>query len=529
MAQKLSDQGLLKLFSTGQGAGAGTYTDYAGDLDFDFGLIEGTVDTLVDEVRALAGPNSLIQIDLVTSTSPAVTIGTLDSNSFDATFSQTTVPDDTLDIAVGSALTGQGRLELTAPKSLVGSGASGTRWAALQADGDVTLETAASQGVMDLWSVTWDGSAFTTATLARLQLVMPAGDDFQNSLITADVTNPGAGLPDNKTYLRIANKLEDIDRILKSNFIGIEADTLGRISIGGTSALPGLILSDGTLVEATTGLYRDAADSLGVTVLATQLLEWTEVVADEPQQFQRAGTTLARPPYSWIADGDTGLGWLAADEFRAIAGALECLRFFNDAGSAGVGIIDGDAANPGLVLEGDRDTGFFGTGTANEFAVGTGGVQAMRWDANRNVRADLQYRLHVTTTAEDLTTGASYQSISMDTEVTDVGAWGAAPTATWTVPALGDGFYWITGTLTFDEATGANAGTLRDLAIEINGSVALSGKDERAPRGAGTVDNTLSVSHGVELAAAQTVRLQARQDSGSTETVDATLSIVRLW
>ncbi len=259
MAQDLN---LLDDFTNGQGAGAGTYTGYAPDLDSNFSSIEATVNQINQEISAFGGANSTLVLDLIQSTDPAITDGRMGSNSFPATFQ---AADTQIVIGVGVALTAVQRIATGSGFTLTGSGGAGTRWVSLNADQTITLETAVAQGVLDLYSVTWDSAQFTTATLLQLDNNLVDGDDFQNSLITdGDAEGSDeAGLPA-KTYDRIANRLKDLDKVLQGITTGEEGDALGRPAISGSAASPGLILTDGTsLVDATTGLFRSALNAIG--------------------------------------------------------------------------------------------------------------------------------------------------------------------------------------------------------------------------------------------------------------------------
>ncbi len=429
-----SDLSLLKSFVNGQGAGAQTYVTYAEDHDSNYTQIETQFNALNTEFKALGGNDSVLVLDLILEDGAATGIVGLESFAslaFITGDTQITVPQGT----AYTAAQGRVRSNLSST-TLTGSGGSGTRWVALNADGTVTLETSAAQGIIDLYSVTWDGAQFTTATLSRLETVLVDADDFQDSRVQEEFGQGTDAVAPAFTYDTISQRLDDIVRIMGGDLTsgatstpgGPAAPTLKGMAFAGTAALPGLTSGDGTTYDAASGLFT----------------------------------------------------------------------------------------NPG----------------SDEIGLSTNGIEAMFWDSNQNVSADSQYRFHVTTTAESIADGTSYNPVSMDAEVTDVGGWGAAPTGTWTVPTGGGGFYWISASLTFDESTSGgsqNTGTVRDIAIEVNGTVALRGKEERPPRGSGAVDNSLCVSMGVEIAAGQTIELHARQDSGGTMDADATLQAVRLW
>ena len=200
---------LLKSFVDGQGIGAADYFTYAEDHDSNYIAIEAAYNQLNQEVRSLGGQDAPLAIDLLTAKSPPLLTGFIDDNSFaPVTFS---AGDTTINIPDGVAVTTVGRVEALSPFALVGSGGAGARFVALQLNGLMTLETLALQGVMDLYSVDWDGAIFTTATLLRLESIMPGGDDFQDQLTVTGV--PGGAIPA-QNHDRIANRLENLERAL---------------------------------------------------------------------------------------------------------------------------------------------------------------------------------------------------------------------------------------------------------------------------------------------------------------------------
>lgn len=200
---------LLKSFVDGQGVGAANYFVYATDLDTNFTDLETTVNQIIDEIKAFAGNNAPLVVDMLTSTDPFITAGILDDNSFAPV---TFISGDTqIVIPIGVALTSVGRVETQAIATLTGSGGAVTFFVALQEGGTITLETVVAQGVMDLYSVDWDGAVFTTATLLLLQAILPAGDDFQDQLTVVGVA--GGAIPP-QTHTRIANRFENLERAI---------------------------------------------------------------------------------------------------------------------------------------------------------------------------------------------------------------------------------------------------------------------------------------------------------------------------
>ena len=205
-----ADLVLLKSFVDGQGIGAADYFTYAEDHDSNYTAIEAGVNAINAEVKAFAGNNAVLVLDLARSSSPARLTGFIDTTSFAPV---SFISGDTqIVIPLGVALTGSfGRIETLSVFTLTGSGGAGARFVALQENGTITLETLAVQGAMDLYSVDWDGAQFTTATLLRLQTIIPGGVDLFDQQSVTGV--PGGAIPA-QDHDTIANRFENIERAL---------------------------------------------------------------------------------------------------------------------------------------------------------------------------------------------------------------------------------------------------------------------------------------------------------------------------
>ena len=201
---------LLKSFVDGQGIGAADYFTYAEDHDANYTAIEGGHNALNAEIKAFAGNNAVLVLDLARSSSPARLTGFIDTTSFAPV---SFISGDTqIVIPLGVALTGSfGRIETLSVFTLTGSGGAVTFFVALQENGTVTLETLAAQGAMDLYSVDWDGAVFTTATLLRLETIIPGGVDLFDQQSVTGV--PGGAIPA-QDHDTIANRFENIERAL---------------------------------------------------------------------------------------------------------------------------------------------------------------------------------------------------------------------------------------------------------------------------------------------------------------------------
>ena len=200
---------LLKSFVDGQGVGASNYFVYASDHDSNYTEIETGFNQLNAEVKAFAGENSVLIFDIITAPVAGRATGFIDVTSFQPTSFLS--GDTQFNIPPGVALTAVGRRETNVSFLFTGSGGAGPRFFALQENGTITQETLAAQGVMDLYSVTWDGAMFTTATELRLETIIPGGEDLFDQQTVTGVS--GGAIPP-QTHDSIANRFENIERAL---------------------------------------------------------------------------------------------------------------------------------------------------------------------------------------------------------------------------------------------------------------------------------------------------------------------------
>ena len=515
---------LLKSFATGQGAGAAAYQTYAEDHDSNYLKIENVIAQINDEISAIGGQNSPLVLELLTSpASPTVTAGFVDDTSFQPTAFLS--GNTQLQIPAGVALTGVGRVAVPTTTLLTGSGTSGARYAALRANGTITLETATAQGVMDLYSVDWTGAAFNTGTLLRLQPILPAGHDFQNLKVQADYGQGTDSAIPPFTYDRIADRVADIVRIMGANLTSADPQqaALRPMAFGGTEASPGFITGDGSTHDTGTGFYRPTANAIGVSIIQTQAGQWAESVANEPQYRMRSGTALATPPIAFLADTDSGIGWISADLWRLIAGGVEVLQLSEVAGNPQALFALGLVTAPSIGFVGDPNTGLFSPG-ADRLAAVTNGVAAMEINANQQRISATQGRASATNAAFTLGTGAA-TAVNLTAEQYDVGAYhdNAVNPDRMTVPAGHGGLFQVAATVLFDESTSAGTPNLGDrgIAITVNGTPIPGSRTQAAAAG----DTELSTGIDVALVATDIVRVTAFQDSGGDMTISARLTV----
>jgi hypothetical protein len=517
---------LLKDFDGGQGAGASNYFDYADDLDTNFTDIEQTVNTLVGEVSALQGPNARLAQDLLDSQSPAIYLMLIGDQSYAVTING---GDPTkLDVQTGVALVGVGRVENPSLVNLVGSGIAGTYYVAVQSNGLPSLESTVGQQEMDIYSVTWSGTQFT-GTPTLIAEVGFDGDDYQDQLTA--VGHASGGVP-NQKHTRVANRLENIERLLRGDLTNIVsgATALGPIAFAGSVSTPGLIPTNATVYDTTTGFYRDGADVIGIAAQATQVARFLRPALNEGQVQFDTGNADANPAVAGIGDTNTGFNWGASDDIHVTGGGNKIGVFIWTAAK-------GQLRMSGSGTVGQPDYSFIGLTTAGMYSPGsdrlafsTNSIKAIEIDAAQFVDSPTQPRCKATRSAAlNLASSATPSNIAFDAEDYDVGAMHDPVTNNdrVTVPTDGDGLYKVTANGIFDESTSTspNVGD-RELVLTVNGNEEAS---TRIPS-TGAGDTKLSVSDSFTLSAGDIVRAQVAQDSGgSMDVVDLSLAVEKLW
>lgn len=494
-----SDITLLKSFVDGQGAGAGTYINYAADLDSNFSTIEAQFNALNQAFNAFGGANASLILDLVLSSSPALTAGFVGADSFQPlTFLSA---DTQVQIPVGVAYGTTGsRVKSTAVFTLTGSGASGNRFAALRADGTITLETTTGQGVLDLWQFNWTGSAFGTfsAGIAPIRLptggsqgIIVDGDDFQGSKVQENISQSTSAVIPTYTYDKIKSRIDDIVRILAGVGTGGSASssqaggggvpvgpTLKPASIGGSATNPGLIVGNPSQgYDIDTGIYGHGTSKIvGVVADGASVAEFLITGGNRTAQFV-ASTALANPGIAFLGDPNSGFGWEAADTVRII----------------------------------------------------TAGVAAQQWNPQGQRNSATQGRASATKATLSLTNN-TVTAIGLDTEQFDQGAIHDTVTNNdrMTIPTGFGGVYTISGYVEYLESSAGGGGTAntgqRGTEITVNGTTIVGTRTNAA--GAG--DTRQIVNATVVLAATDIVRVTGFQNCGGTMNVNARLAIAKI-
>lgn len=210
------DLDLFLSFVDGQGVGAANYFTYAEDFDQNFTDIQNTVNTINSEIAGFAGQNSPLITDILQAPVLGRTTGFIDVTSFQPTSFPSTTQ---FRIPPGIALTFVGRVQTTVIFTFTGSGGAGARFFALQQNGTITQETVSAQGVMDLYSVDWDGLIFTQPTETRLETIIPGGEDLRDFQTVTGVA--GGAIPPQE-HDELHARIENIERALnglRTNFV----------------------------------------------------------------------------------------------------------------------------------------------------------------------------------------------------------------------------------------------------------------------------------------------------------------------
>ena len=334
MAAKLvTGAGYLISFVDGQAAGATNYFNYAIDLDINFVAIQSSVNSLVDEVRGIQGPNQVLPIDMQT----------LDQIGGDAIGVTTDVvvgvesyviavtDASNATISTGTAVIGSLRVAATSGFGLVPQGPTPFQdgpdffnFVNLDVNGAPSIVTDPNLGALDLRriEVNSGGTAFIVAPI-NIQKV----GDWQYSMDgdawvkQSEATNLGGITFTNTLYEEPAIRFNRIERLLSgfvTDLVGTThvVETIGpQVVPGGSAATPGLILGDGTgTAEVGTGLFRIGANRFGIATAGALAVEVDAAgQLDLPLNFRVKGRRTAAQTIADATPAD--IVFSAADDF----------------------------------------------------------------------------------------------------------------------------------------------------------------------------------------------------------------------
>lgn len=476
---------LKKAFATGNGVagGAANYFTFAQDHDSNYTAIETTVNALVSEVSAVQGPNALLPLDILQVNDPLHAGGTklsgvVGEHSFKSAIG---APTSNLNVARGQAVIGSTRVNVASDTVLAGSGGAGTRWVNVSTTGAVTLQTSAGTGGLDVASWTWSGAAFT-GSATQLAEIFFDGDEYD---LMRNRAAAGGGTPafpafDHRT---VAQRIREVELFLAGIKSGasVLGGTMGALGFGGSAATPGMVLTDGTTFDLTTGLFRAAANILGISVSASEVVRFAAA-----QVLASIAGSAGTPWLSRAGDPDTGIYFPGADQIAVAAGATEAALF--------------------------RET------AANVISL----------------RHSNRLRIRASNAALALATGTALTNLTTATEEEDIGGWHSGTSADHTAPTNSDGLYLITAGVRFIESSAGganqNTGNTRRIALTVNGTEIPNSGTLIESRGnnALTEDMRLVAFAVHPLVATDVVRVAAAQDSGASMNVDVNIRIIQI-
>jgi hypothetical protein len=285
MANKLvAGTNYFDSFTDGEGGGTPDFFAYSPNLDINFVAIAGSVNALVDEVRGVQGPNQVLPIDILTLDDPGgvgVTTNTIvGSHGYQPSVFSITRLDITQGTAVvASNRVASGALVMLAPR--LGTLETATWWAtiALDASGEVTINTAPGAQALDIWRVEVNAAGDEFVTPENIEKVGTwqyaiDGDDWA---ALSDSTGIGGDTFDAEQSDSPAGRITRLERLVSGFITDLQspAATIGPLVIpGGTEALPGLVLGNGSGTnDLDSGFRRIAADRLGYSAAGVDAFE----------------------------------------------------------------------------------------------------------------------------------------------------------------------------------------------------------------------------------------------------------------
>lgn len=274
-------------FQTGNQAGdIDSYFDYPMDLDDNFIALRTAINQLIQEVNALSGANAVLAFDFAQINDPDGPIGeeltgVIGEHSYKAIVNGG--DNSKLDVEKGSAIvSGDDRVTLLNDTQLDGvgeglptSGGNVTAFLAVDTNGFVSLSTSASAGVLDVMSVTWNGTTmlFTPGTETQLAEIFNDGDEFRKHR-NRPVTD---GFTPAKLYRGPSERTLALERLLQGRTDDGDGDALPVLGLqDGAVGLPSLIMTDGAGTrDTTTGWYRPALNEWALAIAGALAFHFT--------------------------------------------------------------------------------------------------------------------------------------------------------------------------------------------------------------------------------------------------------------
>jgi len=297
------------------------YTQYATDHDTNYITLRNTVNQIITELNAVQGPNAGLGVDILVFNNPARAGGPLTSGlvGVDSFLTVVGSPTSELDIAPGTAIINSTAARNGSGATVVGSGSTGTRYIALDANGVVFQELSPNQRALDIYSATWTGPSGPFSAVTRMAEILWDGDDYEAcrtrvAVGTAPITFPAL------EYEQFSHRITALERILAGFATDVQGNALGQPALRlGSVTAPGLAFEG----DPNTGIYSPTADQIALTTGGVQRL----LIATTAITFVLATLAIAgavgTPSYSFTGDTNTGMFSDVGDTLKfATAGAL---------------------------------------------------------------------------------------------------------------------------------------------------------------------------------------------------------------
>ena len=498
--------GYFNQFASGQGAvPVADYTAFAADLDTNFTLLAGTINSLVAEVKAITGPNALFGQDVMFLDDPTIVtisqtgrIGvspvTLTINGGNAAL---------LDLSAGAMALAGVRTDVVA-QQVAGAGLGGApvspAYIAMDVNGVISVSATPGSQIFDVYEAVWDGAVFTSVT-DQLHTFLD-GDEWYEMRTEPAATPFVAG-----QYRGAHSRLDNYSRYLGGFTTNTDGQAIsGQIIGGGSNAAVRIGLGDGAgVIDTNTGFFRPAANILRYAVAGVDKFQ---LVANGAQV---ANGSAGSPSWSFISDPDTGLYRHAADELGFVANGADVLLLRENQARAGIA---GSAATPFWSCDvANRDTSGMYFPADDELGLGTNGTEGFRMGAAQVVSLPAQPAGHATRLAlQSIPDNTATALLFTDADLFDVtGQHDNVTNSDRVTIGTGEGgVYVVHAQSTFDESTGSGASANRRLEITVNGTT----RGRSLTHGDGTNDEGLEASCVVSLVATDIVRAVVLQDSG---------------
>ena len=188
---------------------------------------------------------------------------------------------------------------------------------------------------------------------------------------------------------------------------------------------------------------------------------------------------------------------------------------------------DGTAGAPAIRRSDDTNTGIR-WGADGEMFLVSDAADVLKLTTDQFIDSATQPRFDFSRNAtQSIATGTSLIVVTLDTETTDVGAWGSVSTTTLTVPTGGGGFY----LLCLGGIYAANVTGDREIAVTLNGAgtVLADGMGRQRQTTTALGVSILSTMALLTLSAGDVLRLETAQDSGGGLNFQGRFSGIKLW